>query len=231
MPVYPESPLRNVDANRLAPHGLFAGVFLAFAGFVSLSSAAAASDLKAVTLSAAGDLRPGQEITVTWEPLPPDTEEFELLLRLEAPVALTLRLTECEDPSVEHLSWRVPAVPCDRATLLLRHGRKRREALWGMSLPFSIRRVPRGTLQRVTLRLGELWVCDAPAPHAIERTAAGITPFPSGGADPLEGGQPSGWTVPPNSRRFVQLSRPPGPRWGARYGDSHGSPFRTPLRI
>lgn len=100
----------------------------------------------------------GQVVRVTWDALPRDTEEFELLLRCDLPSPLVVRLTESKDPATADFRWRVPSVPCLSARLLLRRGDGAEESLWAQSEPFLIRPEPGGKVARVAHMQGELWL-------------------------------------------------------------------------
>jgi len=105
---------------------------------------------------------------VTWDALPSDTEEFELLLKIERPAPLKIRLTESQDPALGSLSWQIPDLPCTGARLVLRRGAHGRETTWAASERFSI--VPSGLGERraaavrMAFRDDELWLETAPLP-------------------------------------------------------------------
>jgi hypothetical protein len=144
--------------------------------------------LAGIVLSETDYLRSGQTLAVTWDSLPPATEEFELLLRCEAPVAITLRLTESQDPGLANFFWRVPGIPCDRARLILRRGEGGRETTWAQSEPFRIEVAPSAPVPRVTFLSGEYWVEDGPAPDEWESKTEALWSHPSHRNDPCEGG-------------------------------------------
>ncbi len=132
-------------------------------------------------VSGGGIVHAGQVVSVTWNGLPSDTDEFELLLQCETPGPLTLRLTECEEPAMRAFSWHVPdGLPSLRARIVLRRGEKGRELLWARSEPFQIsagRLFARlaetadtdVNIARVSMRDGELWLREeAPRPGRDE---------------------------------------------------------------
>jgi hypothetical protein len=149
-------------------------------------------------------LRPGQLVSVDWTALPPRAEEFELLLRCEDPVAVTIRLTECEDASLEGLSWRVPNFPVDRARLLLRCGDGEREILWAQSEPFRIASRADSPLPCVMFMGEEYWISEETAPKSISSDEDRIHFAPEHRSDPLEG------TTPPSTSAL--RGGPPGVR-------------------
>ncbi len=113
-----------------------------------------------VTFAGGDRLQPGQKIRITWSLLPPDTEEFELLLKCESPFVFKIRLTECKDPGLDSLVWVVPRIPCERARLLLRRGEGGKEIDWAWSRPFSIRGGLCAPVQRTAYYRGEMWATD-----------------------------------------------------------------------
>ena len=74
----------------------------------ALRAAAAPGFPTELPLSAKNAVSPGETVQVRVPPLSDDVEEFELLLRYESPLVLTLRLTESEEPALRELDWRVP---------------------------------------------------------------------------------------------------------------------------
>ncbi len=130
---------------------------------MSLATCAAlAENMRALRID--GPLVAGQEVTVSWDGLPAGTEEFELLLACDEPVALTIRLTESMDPELTAYAWRVPRVACGGARLQLRAGIDEREVIWAASVPFRIAASSQGAPDTVREHGGELWMeDDAPA--------------------------------------------------------------------
>jgi len=148
---------RNVDRTTIRSRLPFPATTLLFGlGFSVFLSASVGHP--SVQLSQDRILRPGTTIRVTWTSLPPETEEFELLLGLESPASGTVRLTECRDPALASLTWRVPHHPAERARILLRLGRRGREILWARSEPFSIARSDDPRVERLRYRRGEIWI-------------------------------------------------------------------------
>jgi len=142
--------------------------------------------LASIRVSGGGVLHKGQVVNLTWDALPKDTEEFELLLLCEAPVPITLRLTECEEPELRFFSWRVPGLPSLRARIVLRRGEKGDESLWAQSQPFQIladcglaEAVAGGNAYasngpRVSLRDGELWLREDSSRKGLDESATGL---------------------------------------------------------
>jgi len=141
--------------------------------------------LLAIHVSGGPVLRNGQIVTLTWDALPRDTDEFELLLQCEAPVSIRLRLTECEEPEMRSFAWRVPDLPVLEARIVLRRGEKGRELLWARSGPLQIIggedfAEPVGAIRaaaangpRVLLRDGELWLQENPLTRGLDEGAEG----------------------------------------------------------
>ena len=67
-------------------------------------------------------LRAGEWTEVAWTALPPEVEEFELLLSLDDGASFTVRLTPQLDPGLGRYRWRVPNFPTARARIQLRVG-------------------------------------------------------------------------------------------------------------
>lgn len=111
---------------------------------------------------------------VRWSSLPPDTEEFELLLSLDGGRSYGLRLTPQLDPTVGVYAWRVPNLPAPRARLRLRVGVDGREIECPPGEIFTI--VPTDTEPQTLLehRAGEWW----PAPGSRRVTTAVVVPRP-----------------------------------------------------
>ena len=83
---------------------------------------AAATDLGRVVIKGERPtFRAGEVVTLRWTSLPPETEEFELLLSLDGGRQF-IRLTEMQEPDLESLEWRVPNLPSSDAHLRLRVG-------------------------------------------------------------------------------------------------------------
>ncbi len=132
-------------------------------------------------------LSSGQETGITWDSLPPGTEEFELLLQCESPVPLTLRLTESEEPGLRSFTWRVPDLPPLVARIVIRRGEGGHELVWAKSESFRIS-ASRAFSEmssagsdaekerpRVLSRDGELWL-QLDAPRAAREEAGGYDP-------------------------------------------------------
>lgn len=133
--------------------------------------ALAASAAEGTTPSPRGLLRmaerppfaPGQVVHLSWDPLPPEVEEFEILILAEFPAPLRVRLTESEEASLRGLAVTIPALaPCS-ARFLLRAGSPRGEFLFAESGTWRLASPAGGGIQRVEERQGELWVGTSPA--------------------------------------------------------------------
>lgn len=200
-------------------------------GAAATAVAAASAGLEEVRLETGGTLRSGESVSAAWAPLPEGTEEFELLLRVESEIPFTLRLTECEEPSLTGLSWRVPDFPCSRARLLLRHGRRGREILWGTSAPFRIVAGRRAHSHHVVLRGGELWVREGAAPPWRGLHAGDSRAFSAPNGIPFEADGPSAGPEPlppPEGRLPARVARPSAP---ALVTPTSRAPQDLPLRI
>ena len=160
----------------------------------------------AIRVEGGSALSAGQVVRVTWDALPPDTEEFELLLRCDLPRPLVVRLTESEDPRTGDFLWRVPSVPCLGARLLLRRGEGGEESLWAQSETFLIRPEPGGRISQVAHREGELWLPEGEGSVRIFRWGAGSTLDPGLGHLPEGALDP---TITPLSKPSAGLPRRP----------------------
>jgi len=131
---------------------------------VFLFSTALSGRMATIEIHPSKHLRAGESVNVTWPALPENTEEFELLLKVELPGSLTIRLTESRSPGLKSFTWLVPNVPCFSASLLLRKGESGEEETWGESAPFTIEYSRRTTLPMVVMKSGELWLTERSAP-------------------------------------------------------------------
>ena len=152
----------------------------ALAGAVSLPLLSASAEHRTLRLQPRGPYAPGTRVTITWDALPPGTEEFELLLRCKLPAPLKFRLTECVEPDVQSLDWTVANIPCQAAAIVLRFGLGGREMTWGRSEPFLIRADARAPVPSMILSRGELWVGRGAAPRSLETGEGGCWAAPSG---------------------------------------------------
>ena len=208
-------------------------ILAAFAAALWRPAFASSAEFRGLTLSPQGPYGPGTRITVTWEALPPGTEEFELLLRCKLPAPLKLRLTECMDPRLRRLEWTVANVPCPSATLVLRAGIGGREITWSRSAPFEIRADVRAPLPAVVVSRGELWLGSDPASRRLRTAGGGQWSAPSARTVAAE--------IPPTRDPGFQSAGIPGchilpgarsraPRAHSR-ADGLRAPLDLPLRI
>jgi len=180
-----------------------------------------------------GTLHAGSRVRVAWDALPADTEEFELLLKIERPAPLKIRLTESEDPALASLSWQVPNLPCTGARLVLRRGDGENETTWAVSAPFVIAAPGLSTLrapdERMTFRGDELWLETASdsrragleEDHRLARGAP-LSSLPAGAltdSKEFAAGASSGSSVHRTTHRSVTTPPP------------HGGRGRTPLKL
>jgi hypothetical protein len=118
---------------------------------------AAATDLGRVVIEEGRpSVRAGEVVTLRWTSLPPETEEFELLLSLDGGHRY-VRLTEMQEPELGSLEYRVPNLPTSDARLRLRVGIDGKEVDLQPSAPFRILRDASGPLADITFRAGEWW--------------------------------------------------------------------------
>lgn len=116
--------------------------------------------------------RAGDLVKLRWTPLPPEAEEFELLLSLDGGRHF-IRLTEMQERGLESLEWRVPNLPSGDARLRLRMGLKGEEIDLELSAPFTILSDDNEPVAGITFRAGEWWTSqtvsaglpDVGAPH------------------------------------------------------------------
>jgi hypothetical protein len=104
--------------------------------------------------------RAGDVVNLQWTPLPPEAEEFELLLSLDGGRRF-VRLTEMQGPGARTLEWRVPNLPSDDARLRLRMGRMGEEIELELSAPFTIVGREDRPVACVSFREGEWWTSQA----------------------------------------------------------------------
>jgi hypothetical protein len=100
--------------------------------------------------------RAGDVVNLQWTPLPPEAEEFELLLSLDGGRHF-VRLTEMQGPGARTLEWRVPNLPSGDARLRLRMGRMGEEIELELSAPFTIVGSEDKPVAGVSFREGEWW--------------------------------------------------------------------------
>jgi hypothetical protein len=115
-------------------------------------------------------VRAGEVVRVTWAPVPPDVEEFELLLSLDGGKTFQLRLTAMLDPRLTSYSWRVPNLPTGAARLRLRVGVDGREKMLQPGPPFRLFGDASVPIGRITFQDGEWWPTEGVAvePHDVE---------------------------------------------------------------
>jgi hypothetical protein len=200
---------------RYRPFRWLAPGTLAVLGVLVLSLAsgtvqAQSGDFAEVALDRGSPLSPGQAVRITWTALPPEAEEFELLLQCESPVPITLRLTESQDPDLAYFLWRVPGISCDRARLLLRQGMEGREILWAQSVPFRIEGSPSATTPKVAFLSGEYWVEDGPAPLEWTNRTSHLVQSPGHPCDPCEAGVSHSGLSPVGDSGPIFFSPPEG---------------------
>lgn len=125
----------------------------------------------------------GPTIRLSWPPLPPEIEEFEILVEARLPLPLVMRLTECEDPSLTGIEIPLPSLPSASARFLIRAGSSEGERIIAASAPW---RAPRGVEVRachVVLRNGELWLAKGGAGSSAPAVSGGrpfLVPPPHG---------------------------------------------------
>lgn len=83
-------------------------------------------------------LRAGEWAEVAWTALPPEVEEFELLLSLDDGASFAIRLTPQLDPGIGGYRWLVPNFPSRRARMRLRVGIDHHEIERPAGEPFEI---------------------------------------------------------------------------------------------
>jgi len=104
----------------------------------------------------------GEEVEVSWSPLPGGVDEFEILLSMDDGAHFTLRLTPQLDPGLGVLRWTVPNLPSSHARLRLRVGFHGHEIDGPIGTAFQI--LPRPDLALATPRFrdGEWWMTHNP---------------------------------------------------------------------
>lgn len=143
-------------------------LFLFLAVVSSLNVFAANAHMPLLKLLGPNKLKAGQRVEVVWDKLPAQTGEFELLLTVDLPEPVTIRLTESESPRLRAYSWLVPNISCFSARLVLRKGEAGEETTWAESEPFRIEYSRREAPPLVVLDRGELWLKDRSAASVLE---------------------------------------------------------------
>ena len=186
-----------------------------------------------VRIGCEGHLLPGLPLSVSWDPLPADVEEYELLLECGSPAWGKFRLTESDSPVQTHRILLLPHVPGQVARIVLRVGRGGREDTWATSRVFRVAGDGASPAARAVYDRGEHWLHGGGAlpSKVVESSAAGLNPDPPSappGATVLPG--PGGAQDPrKDSRCAVCAGRrgtPPSVREGA-----GRTPLLLPLRI
>lgn len=85
----------------------------------------------------------GDTVELSWQP-PAGARELELLLVPASGSRTLFRVTAEIEPAIRSVRWRVPALPCEGARLLLRWGDAHGEYEGPASTPFRIVARPRG---------------------------------------------------------------------------------------
>jgi len=216
---------------RSAARGAALGLVLALAA-VSVSAAEAfpPSPPGLLRIAEKPPFVPGQVVHLSWDSLPPEVEEFEILLVAELPAPLRVRLTESEEASCRSLAVAIPALPSCSARFLLRAGSPRGEFPFGRSEPWRLETPPRSAVQRLRERKGELWLSpDLPRNAGLEsrnHPQADAPAFPPPTVPSV------GWRVlSAGSSPTPPRGRVPAPRASASAPASPSRPAPYPLRI
>jgi len=106
----------------------------------------------------------GSIVEVRWEALPADAVEGELLLTIDGPANVSLRVGPRLDPSARSSWWAVPAVPARSARLRLRAGFAGREVECAPGGSFEIVARPGSAPSSFLLREAEWWVAEEAFP-------------------------------------------------------------------
>jgi hypothetical protein len=188
---------------------------------------------RGVRVGREGSIRAGEPVPVSWDRLPPDVEEFELLLECGSPAWGKFRLTESENPLLTCRVLFLPKVPGGVARLVLRVGRGGREDTWGTSRVFRVEGDGSAPAALALRDRGELWLREEEAParqmrdsSASEMGSVPLARFPGAATVPS-------WGAPPDERAERAESGRTRPRRGrppaAKGGDR--IPLLLPLRI
>jgi len=134
-----------------------------------------------VRIGCEGHVFPGYPLPVSWDPLPADVEEYELLLECGSPAWGRFRLTESDSPLQTHRVLSLPRVPGEVARIVLRVGRGGREDTWATSRVFRVVGDRESPAARAVCSRGELWLqTDGARPSgALESAGAGRILDPS----------------------------------------------------
>lgn len=110
----------------------------------------------------------GSTTTIRWSRLPPEVEEFELLLSLDGGASYAVRLTPELVPATRRLAWQVPNLPVRDARLRLRVGVGGREIESPPSASFEIVAAPSAAAATLRYSAGEWWTSRPAGPSSPE---------------------------------------------------------------
>lgn len=150
-------------------HWLLSGLVVLLAAVPHLAAAADGGG-EILAPEAGTVVRAGELVEITWAPVPPDVEEFELLLSLDGGTTFQLRLTAMLDPRLTSYSWRVPNLPTGAACLRLRVGVDGCEKMLRPGPLFQLSGDAGVPIGRITFHGGEWWPTDGVAveTHDVE---------------------------------------------------------------
>ncbi|MDQ6801624.1 MAG: hypothetical protein M3041_12375 [Acidobacteriota bacterium] len=96
---------------------------------VRVSAAEDPLDLRLTEPLAQVEIAAGSTVSIAWEAakLPPEVEEWEAFLSIDAGRSYPIRLTPHLDASIHRFAWSVPNLPGAKVTILLRFGDERHE--------------------------------------------------------------------------------------------------------
>ena len=156
--------------------GLVAGILLA-------PGTLGAAPGGVVSPSAGERLVSGSLVEVRWDAPPAGAVEGELLLTIEGPAIVSLRVGPRLDPSTRSSGWVVPALPAASARLRLRVGIDGREVECEPGGSFEIVARPGSVPPSFLLRDDEWWVAGEAFP--VSRVDSPRTCRPFSGEDSL----------------------------------------------
>lgn len=134
-----------------------------------------------------GTLRAGETVVISWDELPGDVAEMELLLSLDDGRRFTMRISPELDGRTRSYHWRVPDLAADRARLQIRAGGARGEREGVPSAAFRIEPAAPGASDAI--REDVLWMTFEPgeAAEAIDLASSETRLFAANGEAAISG--------------------------------------------
>lgn len=182
-----------VDARVAVLGGRLLLAVVAIVGVAPRLAAGADEGSEILAPTAGTVVRAGDVVEVRWTPVPPDVEEFELLLSIDGGKTFPVRFTTALDPKQTSYFWHVPNVPTGAARILLRVGVDDREEMMRPGPLFQVLGDAEEPTGRFTFRDGEWWTTNG---IAVEPSEVEVEPWWSD-QEPRSGGSEAAVGFPP----------------------------------